>query len=45
MGVKDKREKETRGRPRKGQKITEDGKKDMRGRPKKGDKLKKTGTI
>lgn len=44
MATKDKREKERRGRPRTGQKMTEDGHKDMRGRPRQGERLRKTGT-
>jgi len=44
MGTDDKREKERRGRPKIGQRKTQDGKKDMRGRPGPGQRLYKTGT-
>ena len=44
MSTADKREKETRGRPKEGQRKTADGRKDMRGRPDQGQRLYKTGT-
>jgi hypothetical protein len=44
MVAEDKREKERRGRPKTGQRMTSDGKKDMRGRPEPGQRLYKTGT-
>lgn len=44
MATEDKREKERRGRPKEGQRMTTDGHKDMRGRPGQGQRLYKTGT-
>lgn len=44
MSTSDKREKERRGRPKDGQRMTADGHKDMRGRPERGRRLYKTGT-
>ena len=40
----DRRVRERRGRPRKGQRRTRGGGKDMRGRPRRNERLRKTGT-
>jgi hypothetical protein len=45
MTTGDKREKERRGRPKEGQRMTANGHKDMRGRPDQGQRLYKTGTT